>query len=654
MLRSYLWTAKNWHALGFAALVACVANACGGGDEFQAQTTTDSGKVGSGGGGTGGGAGTSEAGGALGSGGATGGAAGMSGAAGASSDGSAGTATSDSGTDGCVDADGDGYSTCAGDCDDTNAAISPGASEICGDGIDQTCTGVADSACGGLGTFVSGNTGDDNNPGTQLLPVRTIAKGQQNATAIEAQGYVKNIAVYVAQGHYQEKVTVIERIDLLGGYNCDTTSCTWARDIITYDTAILATDDDGVLVPAGVSRTTKVDGFRIMGLGGTPLSAPGSAALSIVGSWPTITNNRIFGGTVTGGDASTSRSIGILITGASNGGVVPAPGPYIEKNTIDAGTGIQVATGIQMSAPRGWNYSTQGAAPGVIAEIKQNTIQGGTATTTLGIFADATVAGTILNDNTISGGKASTGVSWGVNFTSNLNLDSNRINSVAASAGSCTGSAWCGGIVSSSGTSVITNNIVFGAASSKSAAVRLVQVEKAAGAIVLSSNYLAGGPPAASSAAAVTVAAVVLENVGCGGSCGATTVGLIRNNVITGRGSTRYGIYEVDNATNTALTIHPKALTNNDFFLGSVSSDVLWRRWETGVVTNISLIGTVNLTLSGSGNFTGDPLEDSTFHLTSGSPCINAGTDLDSPPFDFEGDTRPMGNVYDVGPDEAQ
>jgi len=210
MLRSYLWTAKNWHALGFAALVVCVTNACGGGDEFQAQTTTDSGKLGSGGGGTGGGAGTSATGGALGSGGATGGAAGMSGAGGASSDGSAGTGTSDSGTVGCVDADGDGYTTCSGDCDDTNAAISPGASEICGDGIDQTCTGVADSACGGLGTFVSGATSDADarsllESSVQLakrLRLKTVAEGIETE---EEWNLLVWMGVDLGQGYYMAR-----------------------------------------------------------------------------------------------------------------------------------------------------------------------------------------------------------------------------------------------------------------------------------------------------------------------------------------------------------------------------------------------------------------------------------------------------------------
>src|SRR5262245_13203207 len=84
----------------------------------------------------------------------------------------------------CADQDGDGQSICAGDCDDSDPNTYAGAPEACGDGRDNNCNATADEGCNGLGTYVSGAAGDDGNPGTQALPVRTIAKGMANAMTI--------------------------------------------------------------------------------------------------------------------------------------------------------------------------------------------------------------------------------------------------------------------------------------------------------------------------------------------------------------------------------------------------------------------------------------------------------------------------------------
>jgi hypothetical protein len=39
-------------------------------------------------------------------------------------------------------------------------------------------------------------------------------------------------------------------------------------------------------------------------------------------------------------------------------------------------------------------------------------------------------------------------------------------------------------------------------------------------------------------------------------------------------------------------------------------------------------------------------------HLTDGSPCRNAGTDLDAPDHDIDQESRPQENAFDIGPDE--
>jgi hypothetical protein len=60
----------------------------------------------------------------------------------------------------------------------------------------------------------------------------------------------------------------------------------------------------------------------------------------------------------------------------------------------------------------------------------------------------------------------------------------------------------------------------------------------------------------------------------------------------------------------------------------------------------------LNPQLNASGNFPDDCLFNATFHLVAGSPCINAGIATEAPPLDFDGEARPNGSLFDVGPDE--
>jgi hypothetical protein len=53
----------------------------------------------------------------------------------------------------------------------------------------------------------------------------------------------------------------------------------------------------------------------------------------------------------------------------------------------------------------------------------------------------------------------------------------------------------------------------------------------------------------------------------------------------------------------------------------------------------------------GLGSISQDPQLDATFHLTTSSPCIDAGTDA-GVYTDFDGDVRPLGAGFDIGADE--
>jgi len=57
---------------------------------------------------------------------------------------------------------------------------------------------------------------------------------------------------------------------------------------------------------------------------------------------------------------------------------------------------------------------------------------------------------------------------------------------------------------------------------------------------------------------------------------------------------------------------------------------------------------------TGEGNIDDDPLFVSgiDYHLTEGSPCIDQGTSEGAPDHDIDGDSRPLGEGYDMGSDE--
>ncbi|HEY2516803.1 MAG TPA: hypothetical protein VGI39_38295, partial [Polyangiaceae bacterium] len=91
---------------------------------------------------------------------------------------------------------------------------------------DPPDTGFLDTNCDGIdGTvsaaiFVDVQTGNDNNPGTMTLPVRTIYKGISLATNNGKSD------VYVSKGTYPESVTMVDGVSVYGAYDA---SAKWSR-----------------------------------------------------------------------------------------------------------------------------------------------------------------------------------------------------------------------------------------------------------------------------------------------------------------------------------------------------------------------------------------------------------------------------------------
>lgn len=540
----------------------------------------------------------------------------------------------------CLDADHDGVTTCAGDCNDADPLSAPGNPELCLDGADNNCNGAIDEGCGssGLGTFVSTQTGDDANPGTRALPVATIGQGMENAGAI---GLPQTVVV--AGGTYREKVTMAEGVDLLGGYECEGSACTWARAPSVYVSTIENTDFEGVLAPAGVTNETLFEGFYVAGLRGTPMTI-GSAGITLLGGSPTIRGNAVVGGDVSGGLIA-ERSIGIHLRSTSD-----AVGAVIERNDVRGGMSGNMTVAVLFdSAP---------LTTTALATVRGNTLRGGTGVRSTGLAAWNSLPGTLVANNDIFAGNSARGASHGIELASTLTIDGNRINANPLARATCTTPlGWCAGIASQSSTAVITNNVVYGPNGPRSTAVLLAEAERPAGTVLLNGNLLDGGGSESSIGGTTTASAAVVVSIGLCTTCGFHgVVGRVRNNVLLGgAGSVRFGVLE-DPAL--ARTVHPELLQNNLFFFSPAAtpSNVLYRtQTSTGGVSDILSIAAVNALLAppAAANLAGDPLLDATWHALPGSPCIDHGTLEEAPPFDFERDARPRGAAVDIGPDES-
>lgn len=535
----------------------------------------------------------------------------------------------------CFDVDLDGVEDCNGDCDDQNPTVYPGAPEICGDGLDNACGADPDpmATCQGIGTWVSALVGDDlTGDGTQANPVRTIGAGMINAGIIGG-----GADVYVAEGSYPEKVIMVEGTDVLGGYQCDAGSCTWVRDPSAHTSTVINVDFQGVLADASITRATALDGLSIVALDGNPGSGNTSAAITVLQGTPTITNDHVYGPSVSGCNPCTSS--GVLLFGLANDPL----GTLVQGNVIEAGDNLTAGSNaIQLRT----------IASPAVAEIRGNEIYGGSARYTRAIDGFGSGPGTLVVDNDVYAG-SQVGVAQGSSFamivSGQITVDGNRINAVPALVGTCPSPQfWCGGIEAEGATAVITNNVVYGMPAPSSAAIFFGDAEVPFGELVINGNTLDGG-------SSLGIVNGISTALACRTNQGVNAiVGRIRNNILGGGSAlNRFGMYEADQ--NGGRTCVPESYENNDIWFAAspASVDNAHRHWTAGGAQQLFPTATdVNMQPYAAANFTADPQLDATWHLAAGSACIDAGTASEAPAEDFEGDVRPQGAGVDVGADE--
>ena len=131
---------------------------------------------------------------------------------------------------------------------------------------------------------------DDANCGPFERPCATVANGLQRASALQ------RARVLVAEGVYEESITLIDGIDVLGGHQ----RTAWTRNPELFPSVLRGNgfgEPHRITVTArNITQPTRLDGFVIQGE--SPLLEGNAYAVYIVDSGPelTISNNRIFAG----------------------------------------------------------------------------------------------------------------------------------------------------------------------------------------------------------------------------------------------------------------------------------------------------------------------------------------------------------------------
>jgi len=181
-----------------------------------------------------------------------------------------------------------------------------------------------------------------------------------------------------------------------------------------------------------------------------------------------------------------------------------------------------------------------------------------------------------------------------------------------------------------------------------------IQVVNAAGTneVDVHSNSVSGGGTVLSTTCTSAALAIASGTPDGGQPPSAGGKGVYRNNIFrAGECPNRYDVWEFDAGAD------PRVFQNNDldpYTTGVPTTSTVLYLDEGG--NAINLVGTVNgaADMTASGNISADPFLRNygagDWHLDAGSPCINQGTAMGAPAFDFDGDPRDA--TPDIGFDE--
>lgn len=529
-------------------------------------------------------------------------------------------------------------------------------------GAGCACLAIAtllSSACLG-NTIRVQTTGNNANDGsTWALAKKTITAALAAATSGDQ--------IWVAAGKYSERITLKDGVGVYGGF-AGFELVLEDRNPFTNVTII----DGGaggsvVTAPAGISTAAIVDGFTIQ----NGKAANGGGVSCASGASPTISNDIITGNTATG------KGGGVYVWNSS--GVLDEN--QIQKNSAQMGGGVFCETGSSVS-------------------ISYDTISANQATDGGGVYCNSSSPS--ITNGSISGNSATNGAGVYCNSASPIIASTDLSQNTASSSG--------GGLflqsspVNMTGGSVAGNQAQFGAGIfSASSSPSISQVDVAGNQAALGGGGLYGTGSGGTFSndtfelnTAPTGAGIYLDK--------STTD--VRNSTVTSNTATSNGggvylsgsspvisnnsIYfnTGPNGAGIYCTSAPAAITNNTIYDNASrlagGGIACYSSPGATVSNNVVLSNTLGVFVSGSApafwnndvysnssynyqgvptppnatNISKDPLlvdpSNSDFHLTLGSPCIDAGRNS-APglsPVDLDGEPRIQGGVVDIGVDE--
>ncbi len=190
--------------------------------------------------------------------------------------------------------------------------------ELCAFGCDPLNLACLDAEP--AGQFYVSPQGDDQNPGTQEDPLRTIGRGLALASASAAE----NRSVFVCAGRFPERgLSISFNVALQGGYDCES----WERAAdfgapgsvsdaeSTIENGDFPTTRSTLVVTGAEASVVVVEGFALLG----PSTGSGSsAALEITaGANARVEHNRILGGATVADALRPAGSVGVILDNAS-------------------------------------------------------------------------------------------------------------------------------------------------------------------------------------------------------------------------------------------------------------------------------------------------------------------------------------------------
>jgi hypothetical protein len=597
--------------------------------------------------------------------------------------------------------------TCDGtdeDCDGMVDEGNPGGGAVCGGAAVGGCRSQTTCVGGALvcrGTFVGPpGVGSPTNPGTRGAPLSTIGAAQTNAVAIGGGADVCVCDTGAAgASRYDENVTMIEDVSVLGSYDCGS----WTRPG-GRTTTIGDTDLDGVDIGAAITDATTLGFLTVDGLDSASGGAR-STAISITGGSPRIDTVVVTGGSATesvgvscdacgatlvGVSSSagfvTSLGIGLHVTGASGtltvtggsfgGGSSTADSAVTHGVRLEMCTGAPTFTGtntfgggggMPFGTRAGLESSGAMCAPVIDGGAHEGCEASGEVCTGIACIADSRCV--VRNSRSVRGTFAPVAEAYGLRCLAG-GCATITFNNILPGSVTATGRAGIGLEIDGSSPVVDDNQITGpGGSGALAATTRLFAVYLRSIGAVLTNNVIRDG----ASMRAVDVVRlhhIALGPVGampvlhsntiqynsctaCGPRVGLGIVGIpgalsgpqgiVRNNVIEhgGIGGTTRPVVERDIAADLF------AFENNDLY-DPTAGPLVYVDEGTTPLTIVQ----VNALGGAAANIDVDCQLNATWHIPNSSMCVDAGTAAGAPDHDFDPNRRPLVLGYDIGADE--